>query len=45
MKDCKVYAKVNLSSSIIAHNSQIEGGHDVITKSQFLLGERTYLKL
>ena len=45
MKDCKVYAKVNLSSSIIAHSSQIEGGHDVNTKSQFLLGERTHLKL
>jgi len=45
MKDCKIYAKVNLSSSIIAHNSQIDGGHDVNTKSQFLLGERTHLKL
>jgi 4-diphosphocytidyl-2C-methyl-D-erythritol kinase len=45
MKDCKVYAKVNLSSSIIAHNSQIDGGHDINTKSQLLLGERTHLKL
>ena len=45
MKDCKVNAKVNLSSSIIAHSSQIDGGHDVITKSHFLLGERTHLKL
>ena len=45
MKDCKVNAKVNLLSSIIAHSSQIDGGHDVITKSHFLLGERTHLKL
>jgi len=45
MKDCKVYAQVDLSSSIIAHGSQIDGGHDVITKSHLLLGERTHLKL
>jgi len=44
MKDCKVYAKVNLSSSIIAHSCQIDGGM-VPKKSQFLLGERTHLKL
>ena len=45
MKDCKVYAQVDLSSSIIAYGSQIDGGHDVITKSHLLLGERTHLKL
>ena len=44
MKDCKVYAKVNLSSSIIAHSCQIDGNM-VPKKSQFLLGERTHLKL
>ena len=44
MKDCKVYAKVNLSSSIIAHSCQIDGG-TVPKKSQFLLGERTHLEL
>ena len=44
MKDCKVYAKVNLSSSIIAHSCQLDG--DMVTKkSQFLLGERTHLRL
>ena len=45
MKDCKVYAQVDLSSSIISYGSLIDGGHDVITKSHLLLGERTHLKL
>ena len=44
MKDCKVYAKINLSSSIIAHSCQIDGSA-ISKKSQFLLGERTHLKL
>jgi len=45
MKDGKVYAQVDVSSSIIAYGSQIDGGHDVITKSHLLLGERTHLKI
>ena len=45
MKDCKVYAQVDLSSSIISYGSLIDGGHDVIAKSHLLLGERTHLKL
>tara|TARA_Y100001949_G_scaffold117068_1_gene99530 strand:- start:1212 stop:2189 length:978 start_codon:yes stop_codon:yes gene_type:complete len=44
MKNCKIYAQANLSSSIIAHGSQIEGSR-ISKKSQFLLGERTHIKL
>jgi glucose-1-phosphate thymidylyltransferase len=44
MQNCKIDARVNLSSSIISHSSQIEGS-TISKKSQFLLGERTHLKL
>ena len=44
MENCRIDAQVNLVSSIIAHSSQI-GGSTISKKSQFLLGERTHLKL
>jgi len=44
MQNCKIDARVNLSSSIISNSSQIEGS-TISKKSQFLLGERTHLKL
>ena len=45
MQNCKIDAKeVNLSSSIISHSSQIDGGI-ILKKSGFLLGERTHLKI
>jgi len=43
MSDCKINSKVNLSSSIIAHGSNIEDSDT--KKHQFLLGERSQLKL
>ena len=44
MQNCKIDTRVNLSSSIISHSSQIEDS-TISKKSQFLLGERTHLKL
>ena len=42
MKDCKVYAQVDLSSSIIAYGSQIDGGHnDIQNRSFYLVKELT----
>ena len=44
MSDCKINSKVDLSSSIIAHGSEIED-NDTPKKHEFLLGERSHLKL
>ena len=44
MSDCKINSKVDLSSSIIAHGSEIID-NDTPKKHQFLLGERSQLKL
>lgn len=44
MSDCKINSKIDLSSSIIAHGSEIED-NDTPKKYQFLLGERSQLKL
>ena len=44
MENCRIDAQVNLASSIIARSSHI-GGNTISKKSQFLLGERTHLKL
>jgi len=44
MSDCTINAKVDFNSSIIAHGSEIEDS-DVPKKHQFLLGERSCLKL
>ncbi|MDH3203049.1 MAG: glucose-1-phosphate thymidylyltransferase [Nitrosopumilus sp.] len=44
MEDCKINAKIDLSSSIVAHSSEIED-NDVPKKQQFLLGERSCLKI
>ena len=44
MENCRIDAQVNLVSSIIAQSSQIDG-NTISKKSQFLLGERTHLKL
>ena len=44
MEGCKIDAKIDLSESIIAHGSDIED-HDTPKKHQFLLGERSQLKL
>ena len=44
MSNCKINSKVDLSSSIIAHGSEIED-NDIPKKHQFLLGERSQLKL
>ena len=44
MSDCKINSKVDLSSSIIAHGSEIED-NTTPKKHQFLLGERSQLKL
>ena len=43
MSECKINSKVDLSSSIIAHGSEIEDNNT--KKHQFLLGERSQLKL
>jgi len=44
MADCKINSKTDLSSSIIAHGSEIED-NKTPKKHQFLLGERSHLKL
>jgi glucose-1-phosphate thymidylyltransferase len=44
MTNCTINAKVDFTSSIIAHGSEIEDS-DVPKKHQFLLGERSYLKI
>ena len=44
MDNCRIDAQVNLVSSIIANSSRIDGSA-ISKKSQFLLGERTHLKL
>jgi len=44
MADCKIDSKIDFSSSIIAHGSHIED-NDSPKKNQFLLGERSHLKL
>ncbi len=44
MADCRIDAKIDLIYSIIAHGSEIEDS-DVPKKYQFLLGERSQLKL
>jgi NDP-sugar pyrophosphorylase family protein len=44
MADCTIDAKVDFTNSIIAHGSEIEDS-DVPKKHQFLLGERSQLKL
>jgi glucose-1-phosphate thymidylyltransferase len=44
MADCTVNSKIDFTSSIIAHGSQIEDS-DVPKKHQFLLGERSQIKL
>jgi glucose-1-phosphate thymidylyltransferase len=44
MNDCKIDSKIDFSSSIIAHGSQIDDS-DSPKKNQFLLGERSQLKL
>ena len=44
MNDCKINSKINLSNSIIAHASEIED-NDTPKKQQFLIGERSHLKI
>jgi len=44
MADCKIDSKIDFSSSIIAHGSCIED-NDSPKKNQFLLGERSQIKL
>ena len=44
MADCMINAKVDFSCSIIAYGSEIEDS-DITKKQQFLLGERSQLKL
>jgi glucose-1-phosphate thymidylyltransferase len=44
MADCTVNAKIDFTCSIIAHGSEIEDS-DVPKKHQFLLGERSQIKL
>ena len=44
MADCTIDAKVDFEHSIIAHGSEIKDS-DVPKKCQFLLGERSQLKL
>ena len=44
MKDCTIDAKVDFESSIIAHGSEIKDS-DIPKKRQFLLGERSQIKL
>jgi glucose-1-phosphate thymidylyltransferase len=44
MSNCKINSKVDLSSSIISHGSEIID-NDTPKKHQFLLGERSQLKL
>ncbi|AFS83505.1 glucose-1-phosphate thymidylyltransferase [Candidatus Nitrosopumilus sediminis] len=44
MSDCIIDSKADLTSSIIAHGSEIED-NDTPKKHEFLLGERSHLKL
>ena len=44
MKDCKINSEINIFDSIIADGSNIENTNK-IKKCQFLLGERSHLKL
>jgi len=44
MADCIIDAKVDFEHSIIAHGSEIKDS-DVVKKCQFLLGERSQIKL
>jgi len=44
MADCKITSKIDLSSSIIAHGSEIED-NKTPKRYEFLLGERSHLKL
>jgi len=44
MEDCNINAKINLSNSIIAHDSQIDE-HSIPKQYQFILGERSQLKV
>ncbi|MDH3611083.1 MAG: glucose-1-phosphate thymidylyltransferase [Nitrosopumilus sp.] len=44
MADCKINAKTDLSTSIIAHGSEIQD-NQIPKKQQFLLGERSNLKI
>lgn len=44
MSDCTINAKIDFSCSIIAHGSEIQDS-DVSKKYQFLLGERSRIKL
>ena len=44
MTDCTIHSKIDLSNSIIAHGSEIEES-DIPKKHQFLLGERSQLKI
>ncbi|MBM2818369.1 MAG: glucose-1-phosphate thymidylyltransferase [Nitrosarchaeum sp.] len=44
MEDCTINAKVDFESSIIAHGSEITD-NDIPKKHQFLLGERSQIKL
>jgi len=44
MADCTINAKIDFTSSIIAHGSEIEDS-DLPKKHQFLLGERSQIKL
>jgi glucose-1-phosphate thymidylyltransferase len=44
MSDCKIDSKIDFSSSIIAHGSEV-GDTKISKKHQFLLGERSQLRL
>ena len=44
MNNCKINSKINLTNSIIAHGSEIED-NDTPKKQQFLIGERSHLKI
>ena len=44
MNNCKINSKINLTNSIIAHASEIED-NDTPKKQQFLIGERSHLKI
>jgi glucose-1-phosphate thymidylyltransferase len=44
MTDCTIHSKIDLSNSIIAHGSEIDES-DIPKKYQFLLGERSQLKI
>lgn len=44
MADCRIDAKIDLSLSIVAHSSEITNS-EIPKKQQFLLGERSHLKI